>query len=159
MNFTFFLGVTLFAGALLFFVLQPLLTNRRAPMGPSDEEMTDAEAKRRVTLLALRDVEYDHETGKLDDRDYQELRREISSEAIAALAAEEAERKTADTNRASRSATGVIDLEAEIRRVRQGLSAGTTCKSCGHVNPGGSRFCSSCGHVLKSSGPGAPTSG
>ena len=158
MNFTFFLGVTLFAGALLFFVLQPLLTDRRAPMGPSDDEMTDAEAKRRVTLLALRDVEYDHETGKLDDRDYQELRREISSEAISALAAEEAERKAAESNGA-RSAAGVIDLETEIRRVRQGLSAGTTCKSCGHVNPGGSRFCSSCGRALKSSGPGAPTSG
>jgi cytochrome c-type biogenesis protein CcmI len=151
MSFSFFLGVTLFAGAVLFFVLQPLLSGKRAPMGPSDAEMTDAEQKRRVTLLALRDVEYDRVTGKLDDRDYQELKREISSEALAALAAEEAERREAESSGARGA---VIDFEAELRRVRLGLRAGTTCRACGHVNPSGSRFCSSCGSALA---PRAPT--
>ena len=154
MGFSFFLGVTLFAGAVLFFVLQPLLSGKRAPMGPSDAEMTDAEQKRRVSLLALRDVEYDRVTGKLDDHDYQELKREISAEALAALAAEEAERKDAATFAAAGARGDVIDFEAELRRVRLGLRAGTTCRTCGHVNPSGSRFCSSCGTPLAA---GAPT--
>ena len=154
MGFSFFLGVTLFAGAVLFFVLQPLLTGKRAQMGPSDAEMTDAEQKRRVTLLALRDVEYDRVTGKLDEHDYDELKREISAEALAALAVEEAERREAGSAGASGARDGVIDFEAELRRVRLGLRAGTTCRTCGHVNPSGSRFCSSCGSPLAA---GAPT--
>ena len=148
MGFSFFLGVTLFAGAVLFFVLQPLLTGKRAPMGPSDSEMTDAEQKRRVTLLALRDVEYDRVTGKLDEHDYGELKREISAEALAALAVEEAERRDAGSAGASGARGGVIDFEAELRRVRLGLRAGTTCRTCGHVNPSGSRFCAGCGKRL-----------
>jgi cytochrome c-type biogenesis protein CcmI len=159
MGFSFFLGVTLFAGAVLFFVLQPLLSGKRAPMGPSDAEMTDAEQKRRVSLLALRDVEYDRVTGKLDDKDYNDLKREISAEALAALAAEEAERKELATGTPAVRGN-VIDFEAELRRVRSGLRAGTTCRSCGHVNPSGSRFCSSCGSPLASGTPtGAGKSG
>lgn len=144
-------GAALFGGAVIYFVLQPLLAGRRAPMGATDEEMTEAEAKRRVTLLALRDVEYDHATGKLDERDYRELKRELSAEAIEALGRERDER-----NRREADKSGVIDLEAEIRRVRQGLRAGNTCRSCGHVNPGGSRFCSACGgRLVGASGGGA----
>jgi cytochrome c-type biogenesis protein CcmI len=150
-SFTFFLGVALFAGAVLFFVLQPLLSGRSAPMGWSDEEMTDAEARRRVSLLALRDVEYDRVTGKLDERDYQALKREISAEALAALEAEKAERQTAAAGVGSGGGAIVLDLATELRRVRQGLSSRTTCRTCGHVNPSGSRFCSTCGGAL---GPG-----
>jgi hypothetical protein len=127
-------------------------------MGPSDAEMTDAEARRRVSLLALRDVEYDRVTGKLDEHDYQELRREISAEALAALAAEEAERREGEGAAAS-TRSGVLDFEAEVGRVRAGLRAGTTCRSCGHVNPGGSRYCSSCGVSLTRGPAGAGKGG
>jgi hypothetical protein len=148
--------VALFAGAVMFFVLQPLLSGRSAPMGWSDEEMTDAEAKRRVSLLALRDVEYDRVTGKLDERDYQELKREISGEALAALAEEHEERRVAAAgirvDPARGKGPGVMDLESEVRRVRQGLRSGATCRACGHVNPTGSRYCSSCGSALGSGG-------
>jgi cytochrome c-type biogenesis protein CcmI len=145
------LGAALFGTAIILFVLQPLLTGRRAPMSQGEDEMSDAEARRRVTLLALRDVEYDRVTGKLDDHDYRELHRELSGEALAALAAEREERK-AEESAADASlveaATGTINLEDEIRRVRLGLRAGTTCGLCGHVNPRDSRFCSSCGSRL-----------
>jgi hypothetical protein len=153
MSFTFLLGVALFGGALVYFVLHPLLTGRHAPTGQLDDEMTDAEARRRVTLLALRDVEYDRATGKLDERDYRELKRELSSEALAALAAERLERRTgrpvhANGVSSARPGGDVLDLDAEIRRVREGLRAGNTCRGCGHVNPKRSRFCSSCGREL-----------
>jgi cytochrome c-type biogenesis protein CcmI len=149
------LGAALFATAVILFILQPLLTGRWAPMARDDDEMTDAEARRRVTLLALRDVEYDRVTGKLDDKDYQELRRELSAEALAALAVEREERR-------AQSAAGdgdPLDLEARIRHVRQGLRAGTTCRSCGHLNPQGSRFCSSCGSRLTTTGSGEGNGG
>jgi cytochrome c-type biogenesis protein CcmI len=145
------LGAALFATAIVLFVLQPILTGRRAPMSRGEDEMSDTEARRRVTLLALRDVEYDRVTGKLDEHDYRELHRELSGEALAALAAEREERAAEEAAGAFPStvaSTGIIDLEAEIQRVRHGLRAGTTCGVCGHVNPRDSRFCSSCGERL-----------
>jgi cytochrome c-type biogenesis protein CcmI len=145
------LGAALFATAVVLFILQPMLTGRWAPMDRDDDEMTDAEARRRVTLLALRDVEYDRVTGKLDERDYHELRRELSAEALAALAAEREERSA--QNRVAggthaEPASNAADIERQVRRVRQGLQVGTTCRICGHVNPEQSRFCSSCGTRL-----------
>ena len=101
--------------------------------------MTEAEARRRVTLLALRDAEYDFATGKLDESDYLALKRQLSAEALQAL--EEAE-KDADPA-AAREA-----LEAEIAAVRENLRGGEVCPSCSFQNPSGSRFCGACGTAL-----------
>lgn len=137
------LGAVLLVAAVVLFILQPVLAGKAARLDRTDDEMTEAEATRRVKLLALRDVEYDYATGKLDEEDYRDLRRELSREALQAL--EEAEReRTVIENGAGE----VDDLELEIARVREGLRSGLTCGSCGHANPPGSRFCSGCGTPL-----------
>lgn len=137
---TFTVGAVLLVMAVVLFILQPVLTGRQASLRREEDEMTEAEATRRVKLLALRDVEYDYATGKLDDADYGRLRRELSAEALAAL--EEVEREH------GRSTAETDELEAEVARVRRGLAAGTTCSGCGRVNPPGSRFCAACGARL-----------
>ena len=145
------IGAVLLTGAVVFYVLQPVLSGLEAPMEADDEEPTDAEAKRRVALLALRDVEYDMETGKLDEEDYAALRRDLSAEAIAALDVEEAEKRAAAG--AGVDALDAGDVEADIARVRAGLRDGRTCARCGHVNPEGSQFCSICGVGVGASEP------
>lgn len=141
-----FIGAALLAGAVVLFLLHPMLTGDKAPMEGEEDEMTEAESRRRVTLRALRDVEYDFVTGKLDDRDYDALRRELSAEALAALEAEKAEREAQDP----------AALEREVAAVRQGLREGRTCARCGHVNTADSRFCASCGTPLIHAGGGVP---
>lgn len=133
-----FIGAALLAGAVVLFLLHPMITGERAPMEGEEDEMSEAESRRRVTLRALRDVEYDRATGKLDEHDYQALRRELSAEALAALDAEQAEQALREPEA----------LEREIARVRAGLHTGRTCARCGHVNPAESRFCASCGQAL-----------
>lgn len=135
--------------AVVSFILHPLVAGRRAPMERSDDETTEAEAQRRVKLMALRDVEYDFATGKLDDRDYRSLKRELSAEALEALDASEKEA----------GGMGSESLEAEIAAIREGLRAGTFCEICGHHNPGGSRYCSACGTALPVSPAGSGASG
>lgn len=132
------LGAVVLVTAVVLFILEPVVRGRWASLVRDDDEMTETEARRRVTLLALRDVEYDYHTGKLDDADYQDLRRELSAEALEAL---EAARHEAEGG-------GADELEAEIAAVRDGLRSGTTCETCGHRNPDGSRFCASCGQRL-----------
>jgi len=143
---TLVVGVVLLTAAVVFFVLQPILGGRSAPMERGEEEMSETEARRRVTLLALRDVEYDRATGKLDEADYKALRTELSQEALAALRAEDAERRGARGATTTLAASAA--LEDEIRRVREGLRSGLTCLGCGHMNVAGSRFCASCGSAL-----------
>ncbi len=140
-------GAVLFACAVVLYVLQPLLTGTEAPLGRGWDEITEAEARTAAALKALRDVEYDYHTGKLDDRDYESLRGELTAEAVAALRDEEAD---AGDRPALQTATPDTEsIEREILRVREQFRAGTACGECGHRNPDGSRFCAACGRRVR----------
>jgi hypothetical protein len=83
--------VALVVVAVLFIVV-PLLRSSAA-----NEEWTTATAgqvrrielreRRDAAYVALRELELDHETGKLDDRDFAAATEELRAEALAALAA------------------------------------------------------------------------
>jgi transposase len=73
------------------FVALPLVRS-----GPAEEwrvesadqqRLVELRERRDQALLSLRELELDHETGKLDDHDYEVARRELRDEAVAALAA------------------------------------------------------------------------
>ena len=102
------LGALILVVAVVAFILQPVLQGHWASLRHQVEEMTEVEARRRVTLLALRDAEYDFATGKLDENDYQALKRQLSAEALAALEALE-------------QSGGRESVEAEIAAARQEL--------------------------------------
>ena len=139
---TFYLGVALVVAAVVLFILQPVVKGLHASLEREDDELTETEARKRVALLALRDVEYDFLAGKLDQDDYRSMKGQLTAEALAALEADEAARGAG-------SATTDADLEAEIARVRAGLRSGVVCADCAFANDKGSRFCSACGHALQ----------
>ncbi|MHB1192547.1 MAG: zinc-ribbon domain-containing protein [Longimicrobiales bacterium] len=137
-----FIGFFLVAAAVVLFIVQPVAKGLHASLERTEDEMTETEARKRVALLALRDVEYDYLAGKLDEDDYRSLKGELTAEALAAL--------EADENARSGSVSGgaAAALEAEIAEARSGLRSGALCSDCGFANEPGSRFCSSCGHAL-----------
>lgn len=137
------IGAVLLVGVSVFLILQPILTGRGAPLWSEGEEPSEAQFKKRVSLLQLRDAEYEFAMGKLGEEDYQALRKEISSEALAAIKAEGAEEAAESYAEAS------ADIEAEIAQVRLKLSGGVFCSECGHPNPADSKFCAECGTVLQ----------
>ena len=138
---SFFFGVIVAAGV-LFLIIQPVAKGLHASLDRDDAELTETEARKRVALLALRDVEYDYLAGKLDEEDYRSLKGELTTEALAALEADELARS------GKTSLDAHAALEAEIAEARVGLKAGTFCTECGFPNEPGSRFCSGCGHAL-----------
>jgi NADH pyrophosphatase NudC (nudix superfamily) len=141
-----FMGAVVIVGISVFLILQPIIAGREAPVSSTGEEPSEAQFKKRVTLLQLRDAEYEYAMGKLGDQDYQTLRKELSSEALAAIRTEEAEARglpAGDYEEAD------AEIEAEIAQVRIRLSGGAFCSECGHPNPGGSRFCAECGSPLR----------
>ena len=146
----------LLAGVVVFYVVHPILTGKRAPLDRRPDEPSEVEARKRVALLALRDVEYDYATGKLNEKDYQSLRAELASEALEAMKAEEAMDSAAES--AAQAGAGIpgqgealpdrAALEEEIARYRAALQAGSVCPECRGINPPGSRFCATCGFPL-----------
>jgi hypothetical protein len=129
------------------FIVQPVARGLHASLEREEDELTETEARKRVALLALRDVEYDYLAGKLDEQDYRSLKGELTAEALAALEADES----------ARNGPGAVDpaaLEAEIAQARLGLHEGSFCPECGFAVDRGSRFCSSCGHALQATAAG-----
>ncbi len=130
----------------LWFVLDPLM--RPAPPAPPMYEPPDPqETAKGQALAALREIEFDRETGKLSDVDYDELRKTYTAKALEAMRAED-----------SGSAVGVDEIErmvaARVQAIRGqgGVADGVVCPTCGPRPETEAAFCSSCGRSLNGAG-------
>jgi hypothetical protein len=126
-------------------ILQPLFGGTRvraAAYEPPDPEDTP----KGVALAALKEIEFDRETGKLSDEDYAFLKNKYTGAALEALRAE--------------SGGEPDDVEAMIAaRVRALRSAATsappgapTCPVCGPRPESDAVFCSTCGRRVAEGG-------
>lgn len=139
-------GAILLIGGVVVFVLHPIIQGQWATLHRTAEEGTEADARKRVSLLALRDVEMDYATGKLDEEDYRALRSELSHAALSAIQEVEIQQDVVELT--GSNPRGSDQLEAEIAAARVGLEEGRTCAPCGHVNVDGSKFCAACGKPI-----------
>lgn len=139
--------------AALWLVLRPLMRPPGARWAES-EPLDPEETPKGIALAALKEIEFDRETGKLSDADYELLKARYTAAALAALRTEEA--------------AASDDLEAMIAaRVRSLRSAPAAtpsntsvpaCATCGPRPEPDAVFCSSCGDRLES-GVGSPEFG
>ncbi|MBV9108726.1 MAG: zinc ribbon domain-containing protein [Gemmatimonadetes bacterium] len=116
-------------------IIRPLVARRTAILADAAPgALLDAEARRRSTLAALKDLEYDYLGGKLDQADYLAQRERLGYEALAAIRAAESAQAAAGE--------GVVDgivVPGAMERITH---------ACGFVNPPASRFCAGCGKRL-----------
>ncbi len=141
-------GILLAAGVMLY-VLEPVFSGRAAPRYGGDDDYDEGVARRRVALTALRDLEYDRITGKLDAADYKLLKGELARDALHRLDSDlvirgEGDRADASTIRDRAS----LRLEAEIAELRAALRQGLQCAACERLNRSGSHYCGRCGRAL-----------
>jgi hypothetical protein len=121
---------TLLALGALAYVLWPLILAE----GRSSVELAVASPTSTPTadhgeaVAALREIEFDHATGKLSESDYAALKTQYTSEAVAAMRGRETD-----------------PVEAEIRRLR---AQTRTCPACGPRPEPGARYCSRCGAAV-----------
>ena len=136
------LAATLVGVLALFVVLRPLIW----PVPPEDpvyEPVEQEETPRGVALLALKEIEFDRETGKLSDEDYRFLKDKYSAQAIEALRAEEAAKAPDDVE--ALIAHRVRALRAAAEAAPEGARA---CPTCGPRPEPDAAFCSTCGSAL-----------
>jgi hypothetical protein len=152
------LAAVLVGIAALWLVLEPLLRPRtsRARM---DEPLDLEETPKGIALAALKEIEFDRETGKLSDADYVFLKSRYTTEALEALRTEEAVR-TDDVEaliaakvRSLRSPSASTSPGTSSPSTVQpsGFTATISCPACGPRPEHDALFCSSCGGNLDSS--------
>jgi hypothetical protein len=155
------------------FVARPLLVRAAPPArraSPADELTADYDA----VLVALRDLDFDHTTGKVAAEDYEPQRAALTGRGVALLkqidAAQAAPRLATSSDedeleaaiRARRSpkaappsatSSGEDELEAAIRARRAPKAAASVagfCPKCGAPRLADDRFCAKCGTTLAS---------
>lgn len=128
------------AAVAVFFVLRPIITpplpgNDSASAELEAEDPEDDLSRRSVALRALKEIEFDRATGKLSDADYDALKAEYTTEALAALRADSA---------AAPAATPAISWPRTVAPP----AARATCPTHGVRPEAEARFCSVCGRRL-----------
>lgn len=143
-------------------VLYPLFVDRpRKPVpAPRRASASAPEHGELPAVQALREVEFDRETGKLSERDYAALKAAYTREALAELRAADAPATSAAPGGVASAAPGGVastapggvastaptdeELEATIARFR----AAPVCAGCGLRPELDALYCSSCGRWL-----------
>jgi Double zinc ribbon len=127
------IGTLLAVGALAF-VLFPLFADTPAPRlarrAVRGDRVEESEA-----IVALREIEFDRETGKLAQADYDELRARYTERALVEM------RRDAASSIASPDEL----LEAAVAEARARLKE---CATCGPRPEPDAVFCSNCGEYL-----------
>jgi hypothetical protein len=119
----------------LWLVLQPLLASGRrvsSPVEPLDPE----ETPRGIALAALKEIDFDRETGKLSEGDYEFLKAKYTKVAL----------ETLRTERHTVTPDGIEAIvAAKVRTIRSAGTPQPPCATCGPRPEPDAVFCSTCG--------------
>ncbi len=145
------LGLALvISAALAFFVAAPLLSTEGAGEGTLPIDVTpvaDLKRRRLVVYENLKDLEFEHQAGKIAQEDYLALRENYMAEAAQLMVASQKEEQMG-------SEGGLIEHVVAARRAQRKLrpSEEYICPNCGFENPLPVKFCGECGTALKPRG-------
>ncbi len=149
------IGLLLFA-ATIPIVIKPLLNHKRPKPAMAGSPKVSSADQHQASLLALRDLEFDHRTGKVTDDDYASLRANLLAQAAATIDAQD--KRPVDVDAwieqavRGRRKTNVDSLiEEAVRRRRQNQAEVQTanfCPKCGRKARVDDRFCAGCGASL-----------
>jgi rRNA maturation endonuclease Nob1 len=142
------IGVEIGAAAVLavlalWVILQPLAQpalREAAPMEPLEPDETPTG----IALTALKEIEFDRETGKLSPADYEQLKAKYTAAAVAAM-------RAAEPDGAPDDVEGMIAAKVRLIRSAQTSTAPDTptCRVCGPRPEPDAIFCSTCGARLQ----------
>ncbi len=149
-----FFGFALLAVS-VFFIASPFrssaLQKKSAGWGihSKDSLKSSPEKQRQAVLLALRDLDFDYQAGKVAEEDYQALRAKLVSEAAQRMQSQESQKEASlealiQARRQARVVAQTLTKEKTNGAQAAGL-AGKPCPHCQAPLREGAKFCSKCG--------------
>ncbi len=151
----------LIAGGAAAYVLWPLLT-RVAPDVPiEDDRLTDMISRKDGVMIAIKDLEFDRQVGKLSDEDYERFNARLRQQAIGYLQQidklapqsahldEALEVEIARLRKTRKAPVAVNGKTAPTAALVMAMPAGEVaarfCTNCGQALAPGHKFCANCG--------------
>ena len=147
--------IVLIAAGLVMFIGEPLVRRHMHETLDSaeDREVEQLTLQKETLYTAIRDLDFDYHTGKVDEQDFTDLRSRLENEAIEILRS---------LDKIDPFASLDDELEREIAAWRQtpsttamaalnDFSAPSACTHCGTPLQGDENFCAACGHALRPS--------
>lgn len=122
----------------LLFIAYPLFNRRAADIAGGDvseSELTDLLYKKESVYIALKDLDFDHKMGKIDDADYQEMKTRFETDAVALLGRIDDLAAGVSTKAARK---GAAPVAADVR----------FCVKCGANIGADFNFCGKCGAAI-----------
>jgi hypothetical protein len=122
----------------LLFIAYPLLNRRASQVVGGDveeSELTDLLYKKESAYIALKDLDFDYKTGKIDAADYQEMKSRFETDAVALLGRIDELEAGVSAKSARRSAT---PMAGDVR----------FCVKCGAKAGADFNFCGKCGAAI-----------
>lgn len=106
--------------------------------------------QRDAAYAAIKDLEFDHEMGKLSDTDYRSMRSKMESKAVALLQELDGHQLSGE-QRVGADAEDDDSIEREIQSLRRAprTPVGLACPKCGTAHAAGDAFCAKCGTSLR----------
>ncbi len=158
---TFFVALLISAGAAAY-VLWPLLS-RTAPEVPvEDDQLTELLSRKDGVLTAIKDLEFDHQVGKLSEEDYQRFNFRLRQQAVGylqqidklapqsaqlddALEVEIARQRKIRTGQVAANGKGAVAVAPATVSVSTPEAAVRFCTACGQPLAPSHKFCANCG--------------
>jgi hypothetical protein len=145
-------------GAVAAYITRPWWAGQADPAG-SDRPAEALAERQEAVLAALRDLDFDHEVGKVTEEDYNGQRQALLVEVASVIT-------QLDEGRTGEEADLDEQIEAQILTVRQTLQTnqqhekghqaplpGNTCPTCHRPARPGDLYCAGCGARLASACP------
>jgi rubrerythrin len=142
--------VLLMAVGTVVFVGEPLVRRvfHLASASDNSPEMERLALQKETLYTAIRDLDFDFQTDKVDQKDYTELRQHLEGEALQLLHQFDTVDPLAELD---------VELERQISALRQqrfspsDRPSQSICSRCGSTLQGDGHFCPICGQPLMSS--------
>ncbi len=131
------------------FVIDPLIKNNRRKR--ASQKNTSGQLSKHEALMALRDLDFDFQTGKITPEDYAPLRQQL---LIAAAQAEQVVETPKAVMKAKVESMTCTECNAAVQAddkfcPKCGTALNLTCPQCQKKIAAGDKFCAHCGAALK----------
>jgi hypothetical protein len=128
-----FIGIAILVIAIPF-VMNPLVNERKKQPVKAASQSKEGKGEQKEALAAIRDLDFDFQTGKVNQDDYETLRAQLVLEAAAFLQTKQQEEEK---------------IDALIRARLDQVKASVNCEQCGGEIGAKDLFCPACGVPVK----------